>query len=647
MAPLVSRYLLQSIEADTLTILYIAPTKALVNDLEKRLYQPLCALGLRLGIRHGDRDDLTSGAIPHVLITTPESLDVMLFRKDAALQNVRAVVIDEVHLLYNSQRGLQLSILLRRLQHRIGLRLQWAAISATAGRLSDVRDFLMGTGEDAVFLTFPSGREIDAQIRHIATETDFLNIVRRLTEGRPTKLLVFANSRRECERLAGILHQDERLRPAVIAHYSSLSPEVRVDTEHQFARASTAICIATSTLELGIDIGDIDLILLWGAPHSVESFLQRIGRGNRRGNKTNALCLIPDDSPSVVKNALQFAALVDAAGKGHLPVRAPYDLFGAMAQQALSLIASDNGRFTRVANLCEIVSHVPHLDRSTVESILAELAGNGYLQRHGFKNQYGADESLHRLVDYRLIYGNYGAGSQVVAVYHGAKILGEVPAANLLRVSPNSHIRFAGKVWLIQRTGRDGFHLRPARATSDVMDFVYTGGRIPLDAFLADRIWSILHAVEFPHGLFCSSLRKQVLEVRDNIKGSCSIEQVPYFRDTDGYHYFTFAGHLVNKAIALAADKPGFEAGDLSLRVFSPVDWSAVSTDPNDYEDFFHLLFEPSSSQSIYQQMLPLDLQMREYLQDWLRDKTIRQILVRLNRSEPMQVQVTPWRLFV
>ena len=92
----------------------------------------------------------------------------------------------------------------------------------------------------------------------------------------------FADSRRECERLAGILQDDETLRHSVFAHYSSLSPEVRLDTERKYAVMRTAICVATSTLELGIDIGNIDAVLLWGVPSGVDSFLQRIGRANRR-----------------------------------------------------------------------------------------------------------------------------------------------------------------------------------------------------------------------------------------------------------------------------------------------------------------------------------------------------------------------------
>jgi len=594
---------------------------------------------MRVGIRHGDRDDLTTGPIPHALITTPESLDVLLFRKDPALQSARVVVVDEVHLLYNTQRGLQLSVLLQRLRQRVTDKLQWAALSATIGNLSDVRDFLMGHDEDAVFLEYRAHRPIDAQIRHVPTEAAFLELVLKLVEGRPTKLLVFANSRRESERLAVVLCRDDKLRHAIFAHHSSLSPEVRLDTELKFAACNTAICVATSTLELGIDIGDIDVVLLWGLPSGVESFLQRIGRGNRRANKTNVVCLVPDTSDSVVGDALQFSALVDSGRKCELPIRAPYELFGAVAQQCLSVIASDGGRFTRVRDLCQIVKHKPYLTREAVDTVLAQLATNGYLQRHGFKNQYGAEEALHQLVDYRMIYGNFAAGSQTVDVYHGSKRLGEVPAVNLLRIHGGAAVRFAGKRWQVQKATREKILLRPARSASAAVDFAYASGGTHTDAFIADRLWQLLHAKEFDDSLLTVSLRKAVVESRDRLLGCCTHTQIPYVRSSDGIRYFTFAGYLVNKAMGLISTKPGFQADDLWLLVSSPIDWSAIPTDPAAYDSVFHLLFEPSSEQSIYQQQLPPAMAQQEYLQDWLRDETIPRVLDRLAHSTTVEVK--------
>ncbi|MEA2031953.1 MAG: DEAD/DEAH box helicase, partial [candidate division Zixibacteria bacterium] len=591
-APLVSRYWHDALREDYLFLLYIAPTKALVNDLEKRLHAPLMSLGLRVGVRHGDRDDLASGPVPHVVITTPESLEVLLFRSEPSLKSVKAIVIDEVHLLYNTQRGLQLSILIRRLRQFISHELQWAALSATVADLSDIREFLVGNREDADMLEFAAQRTIDAQIRNIETSTDFLSLVRKLTDGRATKLLVFANSRRDCERLAGTLQQDEHLKPFIFAHYSSLSPEVRLDTERKFSSMKTAICVATSTLELGIDIGDIDAILLWGVPGGVESFLQRIGRGNRRSNKTNVVCLIPDDSTSIELDGLRFAALLYAASKGELPIRRPYDLFGAIGQQCLSAIAADGGKFTRIADLCELMEHKEYLTRDIIETILAELASNGFLQRHGYKNRYCADEELHKVVDMKLIYGNFGIGSQTVDLYHGTKRMGEVPALNLLRIRSNSYVRFAGKGWRVRRISAEGIHLDPAQSQADAMDFTYGGSGIPSDTHNSDRIWSLLHSDEFNLDLFAKNLRTDISRIRTQVKGECSQDEIPFTRSPDGIRYFTFSGYLVNRAIGLYTKKPAFKADDISLLVPSPIDWDSIPSQPSEYEDIFHLLFE-------------------------------------------------------
>lgn len=637
MAPLISKYWREAIRDNHLFLLYIAPTKALVNDLEKRLHPPLAALNLHVGVRHGDRDDLKSGQVPHVLITTPESLDVMLFRKDPALQSVRAVVVDEVHLLFNTQRGLQLSVLLQRLRRMLPHGIQCAALSATVGDLSHVRDFLLGAGADAELLAFSAARAIDAQIRHFENPYQFLALVRKMTEGRPTKLLVFANSRRECERLAGIMQDDESLRHSVFAHYSSLSPEVRLDTERKYAVMRTAVCVATSTLELGIDIGDIDAVLLWGVPSGVDSFLQRIGRGNRRSNKTNVVCLVPDDSNSVPLDALRYAVLLDAASKGELPIYQPFELFGAVGQQCLSVIASDDGRFTRVADLCDLLEHKSYLQREVVESILAELGSSGFLQRHGYKNRYGADEDVHRLVDMKMIYGNFGVGSQTVDLFHGAKRLGEVPAINLLRIRGNVAVRFAGKNWRVKKVSREGIHLEACKGKGAVIEFCYGGRGVASDPYIVNRMWTFIHTDDAIQEQFSKALSQKVGAFVSAIRKACSLEQIPFARTAEGIRYYTFGGYLVNRAIGLFTHKPEFKSDDFSLLVPSPIDWPSLPENPAEFEDVFHLLFEPTSAQSIYQKQLPLELQEREYLQAWLKDTAIPRILTRLRNAEPVK----------
>ena len=640
LAPLISLWWRQALERDFLTILYITPTKALANDIEKRIQLPLNKLGLRLGIRHGDRDDLCTGRVPHVLITTPESLDVLLFRKEKALKSIRAIVIDEVHLLYNTQRGLQLSVLHQRLKEIVGGSIQWVALSATVGSLKNVRDFLVGKDENVFFLQYPSERLITSHLRHIKNEDDFLKLIHNLTKGQPTKLLVFANSRKECERLANVLHHDTNLSPFIFTHYSSLSTDMRLKTEQEFASAKKAICISTSTLELGIDIGDIGAVVLWGVPPRFDSFLQRIGRGNRRLNKTNAICLIPDTSPAPVVDALRFLAMVESAKKGELPILDPYELFGAVGQQCLSFIASNNGQYTRIADLTKYFEQTGYLNRDSIEIILAELAHQYYLKKHGFKNQYGADEYLYELVDFKLIYGNFSLGSQTIDLKHDSQLLGTVPSMNLLRVKSGMYVRFAGKVWVVRKTAPEAIYVHPAtfKKRVGIVDFTYPGRGVVHDAFLCNQIWEILHNIILNKDMFEPILYEELSRVCSEIRGTCQADQVPYSVTDKGYLYYTFGGYLVNKAIGLITKQIECEPHDLSIRPFSKINWDNVPKDPKLFESIFADLFEMNEGQSIYQRLLPLEFQLREYLQEWLKDQTIPRILSRLNNENTVAV---------
>jgi len=633
-APLVARHWPHVSVAQDLAFLYIAPTKALANDLEKRLETPLRKLGLQVGIRHGDRDDLVSGSAPHLLITTPESLEVLLVRKEPALKTVRAVVLDEAHLLHNTQRGLQVAILLRRLRRHTDNPFQLAALSATIGCMESLRDFLFGSRDDAALLAAAGNRVIDARVIGVAGGHEFVDVVLRLTGNPHSKLLVFANSRRECEELVSWLGGEARLRDCVLAHYSSLSTEVRLDVERTFAHLDSAICVATSTLELGIDIGDIDAVLLWGPPNSLESFLQRIGRGCRRSHKTNVVCLVPPTSPDPVHDALLFLGLVAMAKSGQMPARRPYELFGAVGQQCLSAIHSAEETYVRVADLAELCTHRPYLDRPVVESVLAALAQRGYVQAHGYMNRYAPDAGLHRLVDYRMIYGNFAAGSQELRVTYGAKTLGFVPASNLLRIRIGDRVRFAAQAWAVRRASVEGFELEPVQSRAGLVDFTY-GGRVPgTDPYVLGRVWALLHGGRLPTELLGASLRQSVRQHTAQLRSCCAAHQVPHRETPNGHVYLTYAGAIVNKAVALITGQTAYSAGDVALTTSKPVRWTSLPTEPSDFRPIFAQLFDANPDRSVYQELLPADLQLREESQSWLCDEAIASALERLAEAD-------------
>ena len=171
----------------------------------------------------------------------------------------------------------------------------------------------------------------------------------------------------------------------MFVHHSSLDRNARLEVERAFQESRRAICIATSTLELGIDIGDIDLVMLYGRPGSWESLLQRIGRGNRRSEKTNVVCLVSPDHGSLFLGALGFEALFSQFRSGRFERERPLDVYGAAAQQILSVLSEGNGAYQRVADLAALFSPWLHLARPAVEGILSALTLTDHVRAHGFR----------------------------------------------------------------------------------------------------------------------------------------------------------------------------------------------------------------------------------------------------------------------
>jgi len=300
-APLVER--LKGEKWAGLSILYISPTRALVNDLFRRLEPRLAEIGVTVRPRTADSPHINADAPPSIIITTPESFDAMLMRTPRMFANVRALVLDEIHLLDNTARGdgLRLSIHRLRALRRNALKrgdtdtdaVQTIALSAT---IPEPREAAARYCLDAQVIKVEGKRRIEAELRSMDSADDLRAVIDDFRERGVRKALVFCGSRAETEELAYGIRQGAGGAAAtnvadpfggnIFVHHASLDRKVRLDTEARFGEATVGICFATSTLELGVDIGDIDLVILVGAPYSVGSFLQRIGRGNRRTNRT-------------------------------------------------------------------------------------------------------------------------------------------------------------------------------------------------------------------------------------------------------------------------------------------------------------------------------------------------------------------------
>ncbi|MCD4768735.1 MAG: hypothetical protein K8R35_01030, partial [Bacteroidales bacterium] len=315
----------------------------------------------------------------------------------------------------------------------------------------------------------------------------------------------------------------------------------------------------------------------------------------------------------------------------------PYELFGSAAQQALSYVGSVSGTFTRTADIANICAHLPYLNRQVVESILESLAEKDYLKPHGFKNRYGAGQDLYKLIDYRMIYGNFPVASQQIPISHGKKVLGHVPSINLLRIHRGNNIRFAGKKWQVKSAKAEGIEVITSNNQTHALDMKYSGKGVETDAFVLNAVLELLRKNDFELEIYAKADRNNMNSTVTSIKKLTQKNNIPFIKKNGKYTYLTFAGNLVNKAIALITNQYDFEVDDIKLTCSTRVNWESIPTNPNSYDVIFEHLFEADSDQTFYQSLLPASFQKHEFLQKWLKDSTIESQLKRLQRSNSVE----------
>ena len=395
-APLLQRHL--SFRRSVLSTVYVAPTKALVNDLYERLVGALRARFPNAFARYtGDRHELRDPVGRFCVLVTPEALDSLQLRHPETLADVRAVVIDEIHLLHGQPRGQQLRHVIDRLRVASTSvasqrdRFQVVGMTATLDDIETVRDIWLGDGAKVVSEGSP--RQITSELLDVpedSAQDPLLSraraIARWLDSVDVDKLLIFANARNTAHSIAAHLHRElEGTRWPVHLHFGALSASHRERVEDLMRREKCGVCIATSTLELGIDIGDIDAVALAELPASVSAFLQRIGRGNRRSD----ICRVLGFRSSIEEEQV-FHALVDCGRRGELDDAHEYDRASVRFQQVVSLCwrAMRSDRGLTLAALAREAGTTTHA------GVVRDMVDTGRL-----KNVGGALLPCDRLVD--------------------------------------------------------------------------------------------------------------------------------------------------------------------------------------------------------------------------------------------------------
>jgi len=287
--PVVTMLSISARLAGKIRAVYITPLRALNNDVFRRIVRYAESENLQVQIRHGDTTTKDKKKIvespPDILITTPESLGVVLSseRMLLALQNLEWIIIDEVHELIANERGAHLSIGLERLQATSLERVTRIGLSATVGNLAEAGKFVSGTNRKHAVLVDKSGREYDIRLEYI--QGSFTNVAHFIIEYIVSNkisgsVLLFTNTRDEAEYLATVLKNQSEVK--VDVHHGSLSREMRQETEQRLRVGDAGVIVCTSSLELGLDIGSIDLVMHYGSPRQVSKLVQRVGRSRHR-----------------------------------------------------------------------------------------------------------------------------------------------------------------------------------------------------------------------------------------------------------------------------------------------------------------------------------------------------------------------------
>jgi ATP-dependent helicase Lhr and Lhr-like helicase len=391
---------------DEVRVVYVSPLKALSADIHKNLAEPRAgiqrlaedagvpAVAISAAVRTGDTTQSERAAMlrlpPHILVTTPESLYLLLTsdRSRQMLSTVRTVIVDEIHAVIGTRRGAHLALTLERLAAVTPHPLQRIGLSATQTPIEEVASFLTA-GDSAGCAIVDAGHRrhmdvgvelprstLEAVMSHEVWEEYYDRLAALITEHRTT--LVFVNTRRMAERIAR--HLSDRLgEHAVTAHHGSLSKDKRLDAETRLKSGQLRALVATASLELGIDVGHVDLVCQIGSPHRIATLLQRVGRSGHSIAGTPKGRVFPVSRDDLV----ECAALLRSIHAGLLDAIVTHDVpLDVLAQQIVAECACRDYSEDELFSLVARAWPYRHLDRATFDSVL-RMTAEGFATRRG------------------------------------------------------------------------------------------------------------------------------------------------------------------------------------------------------------------------------------------------------------------------
>ena len=506
---------------DGLHTLYLSPLKALAVDIARNVDEPVAEMGLpiRIETRTGDtppaKRQRQRRDPPHMLLTTPEQLALLLAHPDAEtfFSSLRAIVLDELHALAASKRGDLLSLCLARLRH-LAPEMRAVGLSATVRDPAPLQRFLVGRDDEAGLVTGGAAAAAEVDILQTAERIPWSGHSARHAYGEIYKAigtaqtaLIFTNTRSQAEATFSALWAMNNDNLAIALHHGSLDRERRRKVEAAMARGDLRAVVCTSTLDLGIDWGAVDLVIQIGAPKGSARLVQRIGRSNHRLDEPSRAVLAPANRFEVLECRAAIDAVRAGALDGEAPRRGGLDV---LCQHIVGMACA--APFSADDLYKEVISSAPYddLPRETFDKALAFVSDGGYALKayDRYKRIVKTPEGLHKIRNahfaqrYRLNMGTI-VEAPAVTVRLGRKRKGADgrpmgPGARMGRklgtleewfieqLAPGDTFLFAGEV--LRFEGMSGTDALASRASGDPKVPMWGGGKFPLSTFLAARV---------------------------------------------------------------------------------------------------------------------------------------------------------------
>jgi ATP-dependent Lhr-like helicase len=594
--------------------LYVSPLKALATDVQRNLIAPIEEIGLpirvetRSGDTPSDRKARQRARPPHVLLTTPESLSLLLSYPEAPalFASLQRVVVDEVHAFATGKRGDLLALALARLQ-AINPGIRRAALSATLADPDEYRGWLAPWGEiDGVDLVIgETGADPHVDILlpreeripwsgHAATWA-IPQLIEQIRAHRTT--LVFTNTRFLAEYIFQELWDGNEGNLPIGIHHGSLSKEARRKVEAAMADGKLRALVCTASLDLGIDWGDIDLVVQMGAPKGSSRLLQRIGRANHRLDSPSEAVLVPGNRFEFLEAFAAQEAVREGQRDGD-PFR-PGGL-DVLAQHVMAVACA--GPFREEDLLAEVRSSLPYawIDAERFARVLGFVATGGYALRSydRFRRIVREKDGTWRLAHpehaarHRLNAGIIVDAEMLDVRFRNGRSLGRVEEGFGASLEPGDTFRFAGMDLEVESLKDLELIVRAAKRSATIPS--YSGARMPISTHLADRVRAMLSDragwARFPDDV------REWLEVQDwrshlPAPGRLLVESFPH-RGLEYTSYYTFEGWNANQSLGMLITRRmedrglgplGFVATDYTLVVWGlkPVEEPAALLSPD------------------------------------------------------------------